>query len=176
VPAVPNVRGPGKRSAALRACLLRKSLADCRQRAAAARMLGLTATDVLALQHLAWAGVLTPSALSARLHLTSGGTSTLLQRLQRHGLVTGEPHPEDRRSTLLRLSSTGVQRATRAYAPLVRGVDAVIDALEADDRAAVEAFLDRVAEVTDACADELARSLQGEQLSVEAVPHAGLWA
>src|SRR5215217_215658 len=48
----------------LRASLARKALADSRQRAAAAAILGLTETDVLALQHLAWAGTLTPGELA----------------------------------------------------------------------------------------------------------------
>ena len=172
----PVARGAGPVSGTLRACLLRKALADCRQRAAAASMLGVTVTDVLALQHLAWAGVVTPGALSARLPLTSGGTSALVQRLERHGLVTAEPHPDDGRSTLLRLSSAAAPRAARAYAPLVRDVDEVIAALEPGDRAVVEAFLARVAEVTEASADALVRSVRGERLRVDAVPHTGLWA
>lgn len=162
--------------ASLRGCLLRKSLADCRQRAAAALVLGLTPTDVLALQHIAFAGVLTRSALSARLQLTSGGTSTLVQRLERHGLVTSEPHPGDRRSALVRLSATGAQGAAGAYASIVRDVDAIVDGLRPGERALVEAFLTRVARVTEARADELIRSTRSERARVAAVPHAGLWA
>jgi DNA-binding MarR family transcriptional regulator len=173
-----DARAPGAErvQVSLRACLLRKALADCRLRAAAATALGVTPTDVLALQHLASTGVLTRAALSARLQLTSSGISTLVQRLERHGLVTSEPHPEDRRSALLRLSATGAQSAARAYGSLVADVDAIIDALRPGERALVETFLSRVAAVTEARADELARSVRSDRTRVTAVPHAGLWA
>src|SRR5262245_15297944 len=103
----------------LRAFLARKALADCRQRAAAAVLLGVTETDVLALQHLAMTGTLTPGQLADRLQLTSGGTSALIQRLLRREYVTREPHPADRRSSVLRLSPTGQSRAAGLYAPLI---------------------------------------------------------
>lgn len=176
MPALPVAREAGRLAATLRACLLRKALADCRQRAAAASMLGVTATDVLALQHLARAGVVTPGALSDRLQMTSGGTSAVVQRLERYGLVTCGPHPGDGRSTLLRLSSAAEHRVARAYAPLVREVDAIVDALEPGERAVVEAFLARIAEVTEASADAILRHVRGERLRVEAVPHTVLWA
>jgi hypothetical protein len=44
----------------IRSALHRKALADARQRAALARRLGLTDSEVLAVQHLARAGELTP--------------------------------------------------------------------------------------------------------------------
>jgi DNA-binding MarR family transcriptional regulator len=176
VPAAPVTPDAGRLAATLRACLLRKALADCRQRADAASLLGITVTDVLALQHLARAGQVTPGALSDRLQLTSGGTSAVVRRLERHGLVSSVPHPEDGRSTLLRLSPAAEHRVARAYAPLVREVDAVVDALAPGERAVVEAFLARVAEVTEASADAILRHVRGERLRVEAVPHTGLWA
>jgi DNA-binding MarR family transcriptional regulator len=176
VPALPVAHDAGCPAATLRACLLRKALADCRQRAAAASLLGVTTTDVLALQHLARAGTITPGALSDRLQLTSGGTTAVVQRLERHGLVTSGPHPDDGRSTLLRLSPAAEHRVARAYAPLVQEVDAIVDGLAPGERAVVEGFLARVAEVTEASADAILRHVRGERLRVEAVPHAGLWA
>ena len=81
--------------ALIRAALLRKALADAAQRAALARRLGLTENEVLAVQHLARAGELTPGQLSARLQLSSGGTAGLIQRMQRAGHVTRDVHPRD---------------------------------------------------------------------------------
>jgi hypothetical protein len=54
----------------IRAALHRKALADARQRAALARRLGLTDSKVLAVQHLARAGELTPGQLGALLQLS----------------------------------------------------------------------------------------------------------
>ena len=59
----------------IRSALHRKALADARQRAALARRLGLTDSEVLAVQHLAREGELTPGHLGALLQLSSGGTT-----------------------------------------------------------------------------------------------------
>jgi hypothetical protein len=74
------------------------------------------------------------------------------------------------------LSPAAEHRVVRAYAPLVREVDAIVDALAPGERAVVESFLARVAEATEASADAILRRVRGERLRVEAVPHAGLWA
>jgi len=160
---------------ALRALLARKALADSRQRAAAAAVLGLTETDVLAIQNLAWAGALTPTELATRLQLTSGGTSALIQRLERREYVTRERHPDDRRSSLLRLGPSGEARAADLYAPLVRSLDAATAAMEPSERAIVARFLARVAEIGDAHADELVRGVARDRPQVPRVPVPGLW-
>ncbi|MGH2967494.1 MAG: MarR family winged helix-turn-helix transcriptional regulator [Solirubrobacteraceae bacterium] len=160
---------------AIRAFLARKSLADSRQRAAAASLLKLTETDVLALQHLAWAGALTPSRLGALLRLTSGGTTALVQRLERLGFIAREPHPEDRRSTLLQLSAQGEQRAAELYAPLVSDLDEAAESLSERERAIVAGFLARIAELGESHADELLRAAALERPQVPRVPVPGLW-
>lgn len=159
----------------LRASLARKSLADSRQRAAAAALLRLTETDVLALQHLAWAGPLTPSALAEQLRLTSGGATALIQRLERGGYVAREPHPGDRRSSLLRLSDEGRRRAGDLYAPLVGDLDAAAAALGEPEREIVAGFLARVAEIGERHAAELMRCAEMERPQVPRVPVPGLW-
>ena len=161
---------------ALRALLARKSLADERHRGALARLLHLTDTDVLAIQHLAWAGALTPGQLSAQLRLTSGGTTALLQRLERIGYVAREPHPEDRRSTLLRLTPEAERDAGELYAPLVRALDAAAGGLAEDARETVVSFLSVVAELGEHHADELVRAAEAGRPRIPRVPVPGLWA
>ena len=156
----------------LRALLARKSLADARHRSAVARLLGVTDSDVLAIQHLAWAGALTPSRLGHQLRLTSGGTTALVQRLVRLGYVERSAHPEDRRSTLLRLSERAEREAGALYAPLVRDLDSVADGAAAEALALLEA----VAEAAERHADELARSADAERPRIPRVPTPGLWA
>jgi DNA-binding MarR family transcriptional regulator len=159
----------------LRASLARKALADSRQRSAAAALLRLTETDVLALQHLAWAGALTPGRLSEQLRLTSGGTTALVQRLERGGYVAREPHPEDKRSTLLRLSDSGRRRAEELYAPLVGDLDEAAAALDEPEREIVARFLAQVAEIGEAHALRLARRAELRRPQVPRVPVPGLW-
>jgi DNA-binding MarR family transcriptional regulator len=162
-------------SEAIRASLARKSLADSRQRAAAATLLKLSETDVLAMQHLAWAGALTPSELASRLRLTSGGVTALIHRLGRAGNVTRGPHPADRRSSLVRLSEEGRGRAADLYAPLVHELDEAVAALDDEEREVVARFLARVAVLGENHAVELQRSAEAQRPPVPRVPVPGLW-
>ena len=162
-------------SEAIRASLARKSLADSRQRSAAAVLLSLSETDVLAMQHLAWAGALTPSELAGRLRLTSGGVTALIQRLARAGCVTRGPHPCDRRSLLVRLSEEGLGRAADLYAPLVHDLDAAVAELGDEERATVARFLERAAELGEAHATALEESVDARRPQVPRVPVPGLW-
>ena len=164
------------RNAALRGLLARKSLADARQRAAAARMLGLSESDVLAIQHLAWAGALTPGQLGAQLRLTSGGTTALVQRLLRLSYVAREPHPEDRRSTLLRLTPEAERDAGALYAPLVGALDEIAAGLDEEAAEGALDLLDAIAATAERHADALAHAADSERPRVPRVPAPGLWA
>jgi len=109
----------------IRAALYRKALADARQRAALARRLGLADSEVLAVQYLARAGELTPGQLSALLQLSSGGTTGLIQRLQRAGHVSRHANPRDKRSAVVRLTPAIAAWAADAWAPYVADIDSV---------------------------------------------------
>jgi DNA-binding MarR family transcriptional regulator len=79
--------------------------------------LGLTKAEYDILAVLRSAGEpyrLRPSVLAQRLALTSGGTSNVLRRLTTAGLIERDPDPSDARSSWVRLSPTGVDRAEEA--------------------------------------------------------------
>jgi|SRR5919202_613800 DNA-binding MarR family transcriptional regulator len=160
----------------IRRALTRKALAATRHRTAAGRMLGLNESEVLALQHLGLAGRLTPSALGARLGLTSGGTTALVQRLERAGHVARESHPHDGRSTLLRLTPRTEERATEAFAPLVAELDRLAAELSDGDRTVVASFLSRVAEAAERHAEDAARAADARTRAAIGEPVPGLWA
>jgi DNA-binding MarR family transcriptional regulator len=52
-----------------------------------------------------------PSELKARLLMTSGGVSGVLNRLEKLGLIERQPHPTDGRSSSVRLTPAGVESA-----------------------------------------------------------------
>ena len=52
--------------------------------------------------------------LAKRVGLSPAPCWRRLQRLERDGLIAGEPDPSDRRSTLLRLTPLGLERAENA--------------------------------------------------------------
>ncbi len=55
----------------------------------------------------ATAGALTMGELSARLMVTSGNVTGLIDAMEGEGLVARRPHPTDRRSTLIAATASG---------------------------------------------------------------------
>jgi DNA-binding MarR family transcriptional regulator len=162
--------------ALIRAALLRKALADAAQRAALARRLGLTDKEVLAVQHLARAGELTPGQLSTRLQLSSGGTTGLIQRMQRAGHVTRGVHPRDARCVVLRLTPEIQTWAADAWAPLVAEIDALVNDMSSKEAEGVRSFLEAVADAADRHATRVAAHADASARDSLAVPWPALWA
>jgi DNA-binding MarR family transcriptional regulator len=160
----------------IRAVLHHKALADARQRAALARRLGLTESEVLAIQHLARAGELTPGQLGALLQLSSGGATGLIHRLQRAGHVSRHAHPCDRRSAVLRLTPAIAAWATEAWAPLVAEIDAMVEAIAPDEREVVRLFLEGASHAAERHADRLVRDADASAHDALAVALPALWA
>jgi DNA-binding MarR family transcriptional regulator len=160
----------------IRAALHRKALADARQRGALARRLRLTDSEVLAVQHLARAGELTPGQLGALLQLSSGGTTGLIHRLEKAGHVTRHAHPRDGRSAVVRLTPAIAAWATDAWAPFVAEVDALASSLPEQEREVVRRFLDGAAEAAERHADRLVRDADATAHDALAVPLPALWA
>lgn len=159
----------------IRAALLRKALADAAQRAALARRLGLTNSEILAVQHLARAGELTPGQLSARLQLSSGGTTGLIQRMQRAEHVTREGDPCDRRSAVLRLSPKTQTWAAETWAPLAAEIDTLVGQLSLDEAQVVQRFLESVAHTAERHASRLTAEADATAHEALAVPLPALW-
>jgi DNA-binding MarR family transcriptional regulator len=158
------------------AALNRKGLADARHRGALARRLGLTETEVLAVQHLARAGELMPGQLATQLQLSSGGTTAVIHRLHQAGHITRDAHPLDSRSTLLRLTPTMDESATAAWAPLVGALDQLAEELSASERESITRFIERVADAAEQHAARVARDADVCARDALAVPLPALWA
>jgi len=68
-----------------------------------------------------------PSQLAERLGLTTGSITSLLDRLARVGYLTREPHPTDRRKTVVRATACLRQRADALTRPLVDEGQTMVD-------------------------------------------------
>jgi DNA-binding MarR family transcriptional regulator len=163
-------------STAIRSLLARKALADARYRSALAAVLGVVESDVLAMLHLAREGALTSSQLGTLLRLTSGGTTALVQRLERLGYVERLAHPRDRRSSLVRLTDLASTEVGAVYAPLVAELDGLVAGLAPGERGTVRTFLEAVATAGERHADDLARRAADERPGITGIPVPGLWA
>ena len=103
---------------------------------------GLTRADYGVLITLRSAGepyALRPTELKARLLMTSGGVTGVLNRLEKSGLVQRQPNPNDGRSSWVRLTRKGVESAsaavqawTAAQCDLLRNVPDAISRSAAD--------------------------------------------
>ncbi len=119
----------------------------------AAQRFGLNRTDLRALDLIGQAGTTSPTALAAALGMSTGATSTVLDRLEAAGYARREPDPDHRRRTLVCMSARAQQLSAEIFAPVIRataehaaghpdGELRAIAAFLADHRRALEAYLD----------------------------------
>lgn len=80
---------------------------------------------------------LKPGRLAQESMLTTGGTANILQRLTAAGLVEREPHPDDRRSSWVRLTPKGARTATKIAAATSRAYAELLDAVPEKSRHAL---------------------------------------
>ena len=107
--------------------------------------LGLNITDSECLSFLSIHGVLTPKEISRYTGLTTGSTTTMLDRLEKAQFITRKPNPNDRRGTLIEINP----KWTEAVAPLVTGIQKeqaeLIESYSEEELEVIEDFLTRFA-------------------------------
>src|SRR5919206_1349809 len=86
---------------------------------AVARRLGLNRTDLRCLDWL-YDGPKTASQLAAATALSSAATTTLVDRLERRGLVRRVRDTADRRKVLVEMTELGRRQTGEYYAPLAQ--------------------------------------------------------
>ena len=86
----------------------------------AASRFGLNRTDLRALDLIGQAGAISPTALAASLGMSTGATSSVLDRLEAAGYARREPDPDHRRRTLVRMTARAEQLSAAVFAPLIR--------------------------------------------------------
>ncbi len=113
-----------------------------------ATWLGLPATDAAALVEILYAEdtdtPLSPVKLSERIGLTSGATTTLLNRLERAGHVVRSREHTDRRVVTLRTSTDIQGPAIQFFETLGRHLDAMLAHHTPDQLSQVNIFLDNL--------------------------------
>ena len=130
---------------------LAKVLGDRQEKAYGALGINRGEFDVLAtLRRAGEPFQLSPKALSASLMLTTGGMTGRLDRLERAGLVSRSPDPDDRRGLVITLSPRGREVVDDA---VVAGLDAqreVLERLPEPSRRRLSALLRDLLAATDA--------------------------
>ncbi|CAM5703232.1 Transcriptional regulator OS=Kitasatospora aureofaciens OX=1894 GN=GCM10010502_40990 PE=4 SV=1 [Kitasatospora aureofaciens] len=112
---------------------------------------GLHPTDLRALIHLldaARAGeVVTPGRLGEALRLNSAGTTGLVDRLERLGLIRRERDPEDRRRIRLMVEERAMELGQGFFGGLIGDLVAAMDRFDAAELATARRFLEAMTSV-----------------------------
>ncbi|MFE8014024.1 MarR family winged helix-turn-helix transcriptional regulator [Streptomyces antibioticus] len=113
---------------------------------------GLHPTDVRALIHLldaARSGTrATPGRLGEQLRLNSAGTTALVDRLERLGLVQRSRDTADRRRVLLNVTEKATELGWAFFGPVIGEVVTATESFEAGELETVRRFLTAVLEST----------------------------
>jgi DNA-binding MarR family transcriptional regulator len=111
------------------------------------RQLTVNPTDLQAMEHLMLAGPLSPTDLSKRIGISTAATTAVIDRLVALDHVSRTQHPTDRRGVVVVPNHRSVERAMGTLVPMIVGVDGVLDEFDAEDRATITHYLERVLEV-----------------------------
>lgn len=119
------------------------------------RLMGLKDTDYAALA-LLMRGPMGPTGLARALHLSTASATAVVDRLVATGHAVREPHPDDRRRTVVRAVESAREHAMAEVQHMVDLVREILEDTSEEDAAAVLRFLERIAAHMEAWRDDLA--------------------
>src|SRR5215467_14424190 len=91
----------------------------------AADCFGLNRTDMRCLELLGQAGALAPTELANALGFTTGGITTVIDRLERAGYARRRPDPSDRRRLIVEATVLVAQREAEVFGRLIQRTEAL---------------------------------------------------
>jgi DNA-binding MarR family transcriptional regulator len=122
---------------------------------AAADRYGLNRTDMRALDIVARDGPLAPTDLARLLGFTTGGVTTVLDRLERADYVRRRADAGDRRRLVVEVTAASAARGQEVFGDLVRQTGELLAAYTDDQLAVIDDFLTRARQLTAAYASVL---------------------
>jgi len=122
---------------------------------AAADRYGLNRTDMRALDITGRAGPLAPTELARLLGFTTGGVTTVLDRLERAGYIARQPDPADRRRQLVQTTAATAARDREVFGDLIQRTGDLLATYTDDQLTLIADFLLRTRQLTAAYADTL---------------------
>ncbi len=106
-----------------------------------AKSLDLNLTESLCLTLLGIQESLSPSRLAKLVGLTTGATTTLLDRLERQGLVERRANPHDRRGVEIVLTSTYQEKAQKLVEGVQKAHRELLQSYSEEELALITGFL-----------------------------------
>src|SRR5262245_36542032 len=86
----------------------------------AAERFGLNRTDLRCRDRLGRAGALAPTELARALGFTTGGVTTVIDRLEQAGYARRRPDPADRRRVIVEATALVAQREAEVFGRLIQ--------------------------------------------------------
>jgi DNA-binding MarR family transcriptional regulator len=102
----------------------------------------------------------TPTGLARRLGLTTGGVTSVLDRLEGAGYARRLPDPGDRRRLLVAPTAATAARDAEVFGALLQATQDALEAFTDQELAVIGRFLDKTRAVTAAHADALATTTE----------------
>ena len=122
---------------------------------AAADRYGLNRTDMRALDIVGRAGPLAPTDLARLLGFTTGGATTVLDRLERAGYVCRRADTADRRRLVVETTAATAARDQEVFGDLIRQTGALLATYTDGQLNVINDFLTRARQLTATYADTL---------------------
>lgn len=123
---------------------------------AVAEKAGLSGTDHKYLDLINREGSMTAGELAGRTGLTTGAVTGLINRLEKAGLASRKPDPEDRRKVVVELNREEAwRRLGPIFQPFVRELDQVYDGFSESDLRTILDYLERMTDFLQRYAEEL---------------------
>ena len=107
---------------------------------ALARRTGLSESELHSLRHLL-GGPLGPNDLARTLGVTSAASSGIVDRLEARGHVSRQPHPTDKRRTVVAISASGRTEVLSQMRPMFEALVAADAKLTDQQRTVVDGYL-----------------------------------
>ena len=110
---------------------------------AVADRVGLSATELLAMDLISRQGQMTAGQLARELQLTTGAITGLVDRLQKAGYVRRVADPDDRRRVFIRATAKEA-KVGQLYRPLATGLRRAIEGYSEQELAMLTEFIRRL--------------------------------
>lgn len=120
----------------------------------ASERLGIARNDLRCL-NLLENGAVSAKTIAMALDLTTGSVTALLDRLEKKGLITRRPHPEDRRGVLIEATPKVFTELAPIYRHFATGLVALAGSYKASEAKAAARHLADVAAACERATEEL---------------------
>lgn len=112
-------------------------------RNAMAKKFGLNLTESLCLTILGVEGVCTPTEISKFVGLTTGSTTTMLDRLEKKNIIKRKSNPDDRRGVLIEINEQYAKDAQKLVTGIQKAHKELIESYSDKELEIIEDFLNK---------------------------------